>query len=350
MQNRWTIEQAREWHAALPWLVGCNYTPRNAVNQLEMWQDTTFDADILDEELGWAAGLGFNLMRVYLHDIPWLEDRDGFCGRVSRFLDIAGRHGLRVAFVLFDSCWLPHPKSGAQPAPVPGVHNSGWLQCPGIGALADAAEFARREDFVTGFIARFRDDPRVLLWDLWNEPDNMNTASIGARDLAGKPAIVAPLLQRVFDWARAADPAQPLTSGVWEGDWSSDAALKPCERAQLENSDVVSFHCYGPAGDMARRIGHLQRYGRPLFCTEYMARVSGSTFQEILPILKAGRVAALNWGFVKGKIQTHLPWDSWQNPYIDRDPPEWLHDVLNPDGAPHIPAEAEFIREITRGE
>ena len=346
MQKRWTTEQARAWHAPLPWFAGCNYTPRNAINQLEMWQAATFATDVLDEELGWAAALGFNLLRVYLHDIPWFENRDGFCSRVNRFLDIADRHGLRVLFVLFDSCWQPHPKAGPQPAPTPGVHNSGWVQCPGIDALANPAEFARREDFITGFVARFRNDPRVLLWDVWNEPDNMNAASIGVHDLATKSDIVAPLLQRTFDWARAAAPTQPLTSGVWSGEWATDATLKPHERVQLENSDVISYHCYGPPDDMNRRIADLQRYARPLFCTEYMARGAGSTFEAILPILKAHRVAAINWGFVKGKIQTHLPWDSWQNPYIDRDPPMWFHDVLNPDGTPYKQAEADFIRAI----
>jgi len=349
MKIRWTPGQANAWHASLPWFVGCNYTPRTAVNQLEMWQAETFDTTTLEQELGWAEAIGFNALRAYLHDLPWLHDRAGFCGRVETFLDIAGRHGMRVLFTLFDSCWQPHPRPGPQPAPTPGVHNSGWLQCPGIGVLADPAAFSLREDFVTGLIARFRDDPRVLLWDLWNEPDNLNTSSIGANDLAAKSEIVAPYLERVFGWARAADPAQPLTSGVWLGDWSSDAALKPLERVQLENSDVVSFHCYGPPEEMAAKIAQLRRYGRPLFCTEYMARGAGSTFQAILPILKANRVAAINWGFVQGKIQTHLPWDSWQKPYADgREPEVWHHDVLLPDGTPYLAAETAFIRGIAR--
>jgi len=348
MQTRWTPEQANAWHAQLPWFVGCNYIPRNAVNQLEMWQAETFDTATIEEELGWAADIGFNAMRVYLHDIPWFHDRRGFLDRINRFLDIASRRNQRILFVLFDSCWQPHPKPGAQPAPKPGVHNSGWVQCPGIDVLADPAAFALRAEFVTGLIAHFRDDPRILLWDLWNEPDNLNTSSIGANDLAAKSHIIAPYLQRVFEWARAANPSQPLTAGVWNGDWSSDATLKPHERVQLENSDVISFHCYGAPDDMANRVAHLQRYGRPLFCTEYMARNQGSTFEAILPILKANRVAAINWGFVQGKIQTHLPWDSWQNPYVDRDPPVWFHDVLNPDGTPYRKSETDFIRAITR--
>ena len=347
MKTQWTSAQASDWHAKLPWFTGCNYIPRNAINQLEMWQAETFATDVVDEELGWAADIGFNCLRVYLHDIPWFADRGGFVVRAARFLDIASRHGLRVVFVLFDSCWQPRPKAGPQPAPKPGVHNSGWVQCPGVGALADPAVFASRADYVTGFIAQFRDDPRVALWDLWNEPDNLNTSAFGADDLAAKTQFIAPYLRKTFGWARSANPSQPLTSGVWRGDWTSDATLAPHERAQLDNSDVISFHCYDAPEQMAARLAQLRRYGRPVFCTEYLARGQGSTFETILPVLKSERVAAINWGFVKGKIQTHLPWDSWQNPYVDREPPVWFHDVLQPDGTPYKKSETNFIRAIT---
>ncbi len=347
MQTRWTPEQAAAWHAKLPWLVGCNYTPRTAINQLDMWQAETFDTVTIEEELAWAAAIGFNCLRVYLHDIPWFNDAPGFLDRIDHFLAIADRNDMRVLLVPFDSCWQPHPKAGPQPSPTPGVHNSGWLQCPGIDVIADPAAFAQREAYVSGVIDRFRDDPRVVGWDLWNEPDNMNASSIGANDLAAKSEIITPILQQVFAWARAANPTQPLTSGIWAGDWSDDAKLRPYERVQIDNSDVISFHCYGNPDDMTTRIAQLKRYGRPMLCTEYMARGAGSTFQAILPILKAERIAAINWGCVQGKIQTYLPWDSWQKPYLDNEPPLWFHDIFRPDGTPYDQAETKFIRAIT---
>ena len=122
------------------------------------------------------------------------------------------------------------------------------------------------------------------------------------------------LLPQVFAWAREAGVEQPLTSGVWKGDWSADEKLSPMERIQLEQSDVISFHNYDNGPEFEKRITWLQRYRRPILCTEYMARGNGSTFQGSLPLAKQYNVAAINWGFVAGKTQTYLPWDSWQNP------------------------------------
>jgi hypothetical protein len=349
-EQRWTPEQAKRWAAGKPWLVGCNYTPRHAINQLEMWQRDTFDPKTIDEELGWASSLGFNSMRVFLHDLMWKHDRKGFLARVDQFLQIANGHGIGAMLVFFDSCWHPSPMIGKQPDPEPGVHNSGWVQSPGVAILRDREQFDQLEDYVTGVVKYFRDDDRVHVWDIWNEPDNNNWASRGPRDIADKGAIVANLLPSVFRWARTGNPTQPLTSGPWLGDWSCSHTLKAWERAQFDHSDVISFHCYGPPDEMAERIAQLQRYERPLFCTEYMSRSTGSTFQAILPVLKRHRVHCYNWGFVQGKTQTHIPWDSWQKPYIDREPEPWFHEVLRGNGKPYRNDEAETIRTLTARE
>jgi hypothetical protein len=119
------------------------------------------------------------------------------------------------------------------------------------------------------------------------------------------------------------------------------------EKLQLELSDVVSFHSYNPPEEFEKRVKWLEELHRPILCTEYMARPRGSTFQTILPIAKEHKIAAYNWGFVAGKTQTFLPWDSWQNPYVDRQPSVWFHDILTADGKPYRPEETAFIREIT---
>lgn len=344
--HHWSETEANEWYAKQPWLVGANFIPSTAVNQLEMWQADTFDPVVIDRELGWAQKLGMNTMRVFLHDLLWSKDSAGFERRINAFLKMADKHKIRPIFVLFDSVWDPFPALGRQRPPRPGVHNSRWLQSPGAPALMDPKQTDRLMEYVQGILTDYAHDKRILAWDLWNEPDNTNDSSYGRTDARNKVALVTALLPRVFDYARAAIPDQPLTSGLWHGDWSSPDKLSPIEKIQLENSDIITFHNYGNAEDFEKHVKWLQQYHRPILCTEYMARPQGSTFQAILPIAKKYDVAAINWGFVAGKTQTYLPWDSWQHPYTDHAPDVWFHEILHPNGAPYNPQETEFIRNI----
>src|SRR5690348_17406411 len=126
--QRWPMDKANDWSKQAGWLVGCNYIPSTAINQLEMWQADTFDPKTIDRELGWAQQLGFTSIRVFLHNLLWQQDSDGFLNRMDQFLAIADKHHIKVVFVLFDSCWNPDPKLGRQPAPRLFVHNSGWVQ------------------------------------------------------------------------------------------------------------------------------------------------------------------------------------------------------------------------------
>src|SRR6202795_4614974 len=102
--ERWTEKRAAEWYSAQPWLVGSNYIPATAINELEMWQADTFDARRIDLELGWAESIGLNTMRVFLHDLLWEQDAAGFRKRIDTFLQIAAKHHIKPIFVLFDSC------------------------------------------------------------------------------------------------------------------------------------------------------------------------------------------------------------------------------------------------------
>lgn len=344
---RWTEQQAAQWYANVPWPVGSNYLPAYAANELEMWQAATFDPKEIDRELGWAQGIGMKTMRVFLHDLLWEQDATGFKQRIDTFLQICQKHGIRPIFVLFDSVWDPFPHLGPQPAPRPGVHNSRWVQSPGAKALENAAEHPRLERYVEGVVGAFANDNRVLAWDIWNEPDNTNGSSYGKSEPHNKVQLVLALLPKTFDWARSVHPTQPLTSGIWHEDPSGKEPLSPMAKEQLGLSDIVSFHNYDPPPLFEREVKWLQSYHRPLICTEFMARPKGSTFEGILPIAKKFKVGAINWGFVKGKSQTYLPWDSWQHPYVNRQPSVWFHDIFYPDGRPYRPAEVQFIREIT---
>jgi len=346
--GRWPAGRAAEWYRAQPWLVGANYSPASAINQLEMWQAETFDPARIDKELGWAEAIGMNTMRVFLHDLVWQQDAAGYTRRIGQFLEIADRHHIRPMFVLFDSVWDPEPKLGKQHEPTPGVHNSGWVQGPGAQALQDASQHARLEAYVKGVVGAFGKDKRVLAWDVWNEPDNTNGSSYKAKEPAGKEKLVLALLPKVFAWARTASPTQPLTSGVWRGDWSTDEKMSEMDRVQIANSDVISFHNYDAAPELEKRIGWLTRYNRPLLCTEYMARGNGSTFASSLPVLQKHGIAAYNWGLVAGKTQTNLPWDSWKQPYTGgREPAIWFHEVFKDDGTPYKADETALIKKLT---
>jgi hypothetical protein len=344
-RDRWTPAQAKAWYARQKWPVGANYINASSINQLEMWQADTFNPDQIDRELGWAQGMGMTTMRVFLHDLLWQQDAAGFRKRIDTFLTIAARHGIKPLFVLFDSCWDPHPRLGPQHPPIPGVHNSGWVQGPGADALSDRAQEPRLEAYVKGVVGAFAKDDRILGWDLWNEPDN----PVGQYhdDVPAKLARVAELLPRVYEWARSADPVQPLTSGVWhDAHWDRLDGLNPIEKTQITQSDVISFHDYSWPEIFAARAKSLEGYDRPILCTEYMARGNGSTFDTILPIGKKMDIGMINWGFVNGKTQTDLPWDSWQRPYVLRPPTIWFHDILHGDGTPYRAREVEIIKAL----
>jgi hypothetical protein len=347
MSGRWSEARAAGWQARRGWRVGCNFVPSSASNQLEMWQAATFDPKTLERELTLAQGLGFTSVRVFLHDLVWQADAEGFCERIDRYLDLADRRGIGTLFVLFDGVWNPHPRPGAQPAPRHRVHNSGWVQSPGAETLADPAKQDALEPYVTGLLERFRDDPRIDGWDLFNEPDNPNPA-YRAEEIPDKSARALELLEKTFSWARAVDPSQPLTTGVWQGDWDDPAALPGVARLSLDSSDVISFHCYGDPADLRTRIEALRRYRRPILCTEFMARTLGSTFDPCLGFMKDQGVGAYCWGFVAGCIQTEYGWDSWVRGYAG-EPEPWFHDVLRPDGSPYDPEEVAYIRALTGG-
>ena len=343
--EKWSVEKAAGWYAKQRWPIGCNYIPSSAINQLEMWQAETFDLPTIDRELGWAEGLGFTSVRVFLHDLVWKKDEIVFLRRMERFLEVADRHHIKVMFVLFDSCWDPSPALGQQRGPKPGLHNSGWVQSPGLEILKDPAKQDGLEGYVKGVLSYFQADDRVLAWDLFNEPDNPNRSSYGRQEPPEKPEMALRLLRKTFGWAREVDPTQPLTSGVWVGDWSPDKA-SPTARLQFDQSDVISFHNYGKLPELKERVAVLRKLGRPLLCTEYMARPAGSTFDPNLAYLQEQGIGAYNWGFVDGKSQTIYPWDSWQKPYA-AEPPTWFHDIFRGDGTPYDPKEVAFIRKLT---
>jgi Cellulase (glycosyl hydrolase family 5) len=323
----WSIAKANAWYAKHAWLTGADYIPATAINQLEMWQADTFDPITIDKELGWAESIGFNTMRVFLHSIAWKQDPEGFKKRMDKFLSIAAKHKIEPMFVFFDDCWNKEPKAGKQPAPRPGIHNSGWMQDPGQPASNNTALFAGLEKYVTDVMTRFAHDKRILLWDLYNEPGN-----------SGKKDSTLPLLTRITITARNVNPDQPISIGLW--DWS----FEKLNIFQAANSDIITYHNYDEPDKHRRVIQLLKVSGRPLICTEYMARIRGSRFENVLPLLKKENVGAINWGFVNGKTNTIYAWDT---PLPDgSQPKEWFHDIFWKDGRVYKQEEVDLIKKL----
>ena len=344
-QDRWSESKANDWYAKQPWLVGSNFIPSDAINEFEMFQAATFNPALNDKELGMAESIGMNTMRVFLQDQLWKQDPEGFRKRLDTFLGIAAKHHIKPLLVLFDSCWETDPHLGPQHPPIPGIHNSGWVQSPGKERLLNHADEPELEAYVKGVVGAFAKDDRILGWDVWNEPDNKG-GDVEA-DEPAKVRRVDELLPKAFTWARSVHPIQPLTSGVWVGSWSDPARESATTKIQLAESDVISFHNYGWPEEFEARIKELQPNHRPIICTEYMARGAGSTFDGSLPIAKKYNVAAINWGFVAGKTQTYFPWDSWQRPYVLIQPTLWFHEVFRQDDTPYRQHEVDLIRELT---
>jgi endo-1,4-beta-mannosidase len=323
----WTKEKANNWYKQQGWLVGADFLPSTAINQLEMWQAETFDASTIDKELGWAQSIGMNVMRVYLHDLAWKADATGFKKRMNTFLSIAAKHKIKIVFCVFDDCWNPDPAIGKQPEPKPGVHNSGWVRSPSMAVHNDSTQWQYLQQYVTDVLTSFKNDSRILMWDLYNEPDN---SGYGLSSL--------PLLKKVYQWAWAVRPSQPLTSGVWIMEFPE------VNRFQLEHADVITFHNYEDTVSMKKAIDSLQKIGRPVICTEYMARSNKSKFETHLAILKRYNVGAINWGLVSGKSNTIFPWGSKEG---SPEPTPWFHDVFRKDGTPYDVKETELIKKLS---
>ncbi|MHB1305882.1 MAG: glycoside hydrolase 5 family protein [Limisphaerales bacterium] len=343
---RWTVAKANSWQKKTGWLVGCNYAPATAINQLEMWQADTFDLATIDRELGWASSIGFNSVRVFLHHLLWEQDARGLLQRMEQFLKVADRHGIGVMFVPFDGVWDPFPQPGKQRDPKPHVHNSGWVQSPGLEILKDPARHGEMKPYLQGILRHFRKDKRIHAWDLFNEPDNPNRSAYGTVELTNKAGMATMLLRELFVWAREVKPVQPLTAGVWVGTWDDPAKLNEMERLCLDQSDIITFHNYGSAGELQHCIANLRRYQRPILCTEYMSRGNGSFFDPHLGFMRAQNVGAYNWGLVAGKSQTIYPWETWTKTYT-AEPALWFHDLFRADGTPYDPKEIEYLRQVT---
>lgn len=331
--GRWSEEKARAWYTQQAWPVGVNYVAATAINQIEMWQAESFDPQTMDMEMQRVEDLGFNTVRIFLHDLVWQVDPKGMKQRLGQFFDICEKHHLKVIVTFFTNGGKPtqpEAKMGKQIESIQGVHNSGWLQTPKAEIVNNPSQWAPLKKYVQDILKTFKNDKRVLMWCLYNEPQNFNRRA----DSMG-------LLRAVFQWAREINPSQPLTSPIW-GIPAKDTAMDIISFLG-ENCDVMSIHCYKKPAEMEAFIKQMKRFNRPIICQEYMGRPE-STFQEIMPILKRENVGAISWGLTNGKCNFHVHWTSQAG---DPEPKVWFHDIFRLDGTPYSEAEIRFIKKMT---
>ena len=329
--SRWSVEKANAWAAANPWWCGVNYIPANAVNYTAMWDKTGFSPDVIRRELKLMSGMGMNCVRFVMQYKVYEDDPEYFAGAFEKFLSLCEEAGVKAMPVFFDDCAFgvnTDPVAGRQSEPLEGWYAWAWSPSPGHTMVVDEREHPKLERYVKDMISRHKNDRRILLWDLYNEPTN---GGLKKRSL--------PLLRKVFAWAREVDPSQPVSSGMWNGDKALNEIL-------LANSDVVTFHCYSSAKATAGVIKKLKAHGRPVICTEWMNRPVKSTVKDCLGIFADADVGCLSWGLVNGKTQTHLPWG--HRPEMPPYRGAWQHDLYRGDLTPYDPAEIEAIKATIR--
>ena len=324
---RWPEKKAWDWYNKQPWYCGFNYVPAYAINYTAMWDKTTFDSAAIDKELTLAQKPGMNVLRAVLQFAVYEDDPAYFLKTLDAFMRVCDRHKIKFVPALFDDCvfGITHdPQVGRQPQPLVGWYAWAWSPSPGHSLVVDSTTHPRIEKYVKAVIGRFKNDQRILFWDLYNEPTN-----------GGLGAASFPLLKKVIGWARTVNPSQPLSVDVWNND-------KRLNDIVLAASDVITFHNYGNKEELTKQINNLKQYNRPLICTEWMNRPNGSTIATNLEVFYNEKVGCMLWGLVNGKTQTDLPWGHRPG---DPAPQIWQHDLYRSDFTTYNPVEIETIKK-----
>lgn len=357
MKERWTKEQAWEFWNSRDWLVGCNYVP-SQTPVLSMWKDDTLEELLpsMHKELELASEIGFNTVRIWFPFAYWYHEREILLDRIDRILGIFDSHGLSVMPVLFNDCVsFGRPSDISIPAPFPGHgtydvgYHGGYKNSPHLTPPKDAKgwifwdEEEYRpicEQYIRDLMNRFGRDPRIVIWDMWNEPGNSKRAEMSV-----------PYLKRAFEVARECDPMQPLTAGVWNYSDSygvdPNVDVSPIQRLALDLSDIVTFHDYEPFWKVQNIVKTLEKEGRPMANTEWLHRIWDNTIFDQLPLYKEKKIGSYHWGLVAGFSQFYLPWEWLKASRPDLDYSKWQHDLFHEDFTPYDPEEIALFKKCT---
>lgn len=186
----WSVEKARKWAEKKTWYCGVNYIPANAINYTAMWDKTSFSPDVIDREMQLMKELGMNCARVVMQYAVYEDDPAYFLRTLDTFLGICDKYGVQVMPIFFDDCAFgvnTDPVVGQQPEPLKGWYAWAWSPSPGYSMVVDERTHGKLEKYVKEVMTRFKDDDRIFVWDLYNEPTNTTM-----------PERSWPLLRKVF--------------------------------------------------------------------------------------------------------------------------------------------------------
>ncbi len=352
MSNIWSEEKAWNWYNNTPWLRGCNFMGSDCANRIDQWQEMGFEERlaVADRELKLAAETGFNTVRLVLEFIVWEQEHDGFMERLDRYLSTAYQYGIRSMLVFGNDCMPPKDEFYRPLKLGPQVYDWGYhggrkhsqhdrLAQMGYHLLDEPELAVRHYAWVREIMEVYKDDPRVVIWDLYNEAGN------SLRENTSFPHV-----KEFFRIAREINPSQPITSCLHKKLFRN-SQMPEMEQFILENSDIISYHNYSSYEDNIKIIKHLKSYGRPVIVTEWLGRCLHNTVQELFPLFYLEKIGCYNWGFVAGRYQTYEPWNGtwtdYDNGKADHvDFTKWFHDLYRPNYRPYDPKEVKLIKEF----
>lgn len=354
MRERWSNEKAWDWYKSKKWIRGCNFISSDCANRIDQWQSygATDRFKTVDEELALAKSVGFNSIRVLVEYDVWDMEHDAFMQNLETYLQICDKHGITCMIVLANDCQTPkenYKKTvlGEQHFDL-GYHGGRKVSPHQKGEetynIFDEPEIATRYiAMVREIITKYKDDKRVILWNILNEPGNRR----GDKSLE--------FMKKMFQTAREIDPIQPLAADIWNGINEDGSARTNIEQAAMDLSDVISFHWYGDFCSMVKFVTALKKTNRPIFCTEWLHRISGNNIFEIFPYFFSEGIASYQWGLVASyKTQYFEPWNMLWEQYDNADKDalhldftKWQHDLFRPSHHPYDPNEIKIIKEFS---
>ena len=357
MKKRWSKEKAWNFWNNNPWMVGCNYVPALTPG-LSIWQEDTIEEILpsVHKELQLMKEIGFNTVRMWLEFDIWYHERDKYLDRVDRVLTILDSYGIKLMPVIFNDCVpfgkpkdisIPYPKGkgswdkgyhgGHKDSPhvVPDGLSYGWIRWD------EEEQRTLCEQYIRDLAKRFKDDTRIIMWDLWNEPGNSKRNDMSI-----------PYLRRTFEICREENVIQPLTAGVWTypQNYGIDETLdvSPIQRVALDLSDIITFHNYDNLENVKNCIKALEKEGRPMANTEWLHRILGNTILEQLPLYYEKKIGSVHWGLVAGHGQFYLPWEWLKNARPELDYTLWQHDIFKEDFTPYDNREIELFKKYCK--